>query len=179
MRALVDVSSKPLMRTIQKVQRDSHEAEDVLQDVYLRLLTHGPAFKPERGSARQWLASIAHNAAVDSLRRKGARPGGRTGAETWPDVVGAGGLSALTDAREARCMRPSLCDRLEAAKRNEALRSSLKQLPARAREWLHLAAWDDMTQGEMAAHLRQPLGTVKSVLRRSYSQLRPVMEAHR
>ena len=59
------------------------------------------------------------------------------------------------------------------------LRHELRQLPAPRRDVLQLMFYDEMSHAQLAEHLGRPPGTVKSVLRRSYAHMRPMLQAYR
>ena len=130
-----------------RILRDRAAAEDVTQDVFVRLWRHRDVYAPERGAPRAWLLTIARNRAIDVLRRGGRRH------------------EPLDDAHETREAPERTED--EALRRDEAasLGAALRGLPDEQRTAVELAYFADLTQAEIAAQLRVPLGTVKSRVR--------------
>jgi len=139
-----------------RVLRNAVAAQDVLQDVFLQLWRNPQAFDPERGKLGPWLAVIARHKAVDSLRKQKFEVD--TPEEQKPQPV----------SREASAERYADGER---AKRLMA------QLPADQRQVLELAYLDGMTHSEIASHLGQPLGTVKSRIRMGLLTLRKELAA--
>jgi RNA polymerase sigma-70 factor (ECF subfamily) len=69
---------------VRSIVRDEHEAEDITQQVFLKLLTSLNTFRPARGSFEGWLLRIARNAALDHLRRRPPVPVAETFAQETP-----------------------------------------------------------------------------------------------
>ena len=115
-------------------------------------------FDAARGQAEQWLARIARNSAIDSLKRRSSRP-----ARSDPppsdeaDDVYAG----------LACPEAGPCEVLSQRGLNTAVQQCLRALPPAQRESLSLAYYSGMSHSEIAQHVGRPLGTVKSWMRRS------------
>jgi len=169
LKRLYKASAPRLHTVVRRVQPDPAEAEDVLQEVYIKVWMHACTFDPTRGPAAAWLHGIAHNAALDSLRRARSRPQGRT----LHDDEGADPYGNL------RCPEPAPPERLQGLQRAQAVRRSLSMLPAHTRELVLLAYEHELSHSQAAERLGRPLGTVKSLLRRSLQLLRPALAAHR
>ena len=130
-------------------------AEEVVQEVFLRLW-HDPArYDPERGTMRSYLLTQTHGRSVDLLRadvarrRREERDAQRT-AEADADIERE--VWDLTTARQVR--------------------ESLATLPPEERTAIELAYWGGYTYREVAARLDQPEGTIKSRIRAGLSRLR-------
>jgi len=117
-------------------------AEDAVQSAFLSAWTAVGRYRPERGSARSWLLSIARNRAIDVLREQ-RRRGPVTELEFEPEDP------ERTEALVAR------------AEMNRNVRRALLSLPADQREVLELAYYSELSQAEIASTLHVPLGTVK------------------
>ena len=70
MDALYRQFSKSVYGLARSIVHDDHEAEDVTQQVFLKLLTSMRTFKRSRGSFQSWLLRVAHNTAIDYVRRR-------------------------------------------------------------------------------------------------------------
>ena len=138
------------------------DAEEVLQEVYVKVWRHSATFVAAKGCAIHWLMGIARHAALDSLRRAQRRPVAVPSDDDDADPY-HGLPSAGTDPLEG----------LVAASRCQAVAAALGSLTQDQRESLTLAFYDGLSHPEIAARLRKPLGTVKSWIRRSLMTLRP------
>ena len=125
-------------------------------------------FDSRHGDVGGWLATIANNTAISSLRRRKCRP----------QSAGAG--SVFDDATEQLpCSRPGpLGDAIRGQARSAVL-SGLMRLNAEQRESLQLAFFDELSHSEIATRLGRPLGTVKSTVRRALRAMRAGLHAHR
>lgn len=117
-------------------------AEDAVQSAFLSAWTAVARYRPERGSARSWLLSIARNRAIDILREQRRR----------------GPVAELEFEPEDPERTETLVVRQEM---NRDVRRALRGLPADQREVLELAYYSELSQAEIASALRVPLGTVK------------------
>jgi RNA polymerase sigma factor (sigma-70 family) len=136
---------------------DRDAAADCTQETFVSAWRSRGRFDPARGSLAAWLVAIARFRTLDAFR-KGARvpaPGLAPADAERPDPAPA------TDDR--------LADQLLVA-------HALESLSPRARQVVELAFWSDLTQADIAAKLRLPLGTVKSDMRRALQRLRPHLE---
>lgn len=126
-------------------------AEDIAQDVLLRVWQARSAFDPSRASASAWIYQIARNRRVDIARGQ-RRP-------LPEDLTPAPGPDEAVDA-------------LALAEEVAKLRSALDALPDRQREMIERAYLGEMTQAEISELTSLPLGTVKSRLRLAIDRLR-------
>jgi RNA polymerase sigma-70 factor (ECF subfamily) len=131
---------------------DGSAAEELVQEVFVRVWQNAARFDEQRASPRTWIFMLARNTAIDMHRRAAARPRRAEG----------DGLDALTVADET--------DRLVLG---IGVRDALTTLPHAHREVLELAYDQQMTQREIAEHLEIPLGTVKT---RTYHALRELKD---
>lgn len=127
-------------------------AEELVQDVFLVAWRKAGRFDPARGRLSTWLMTIAHNMAVDRLRRAG----------TLPPTV-SGGLDEVTERGESE--EEALLDRDHARRILEGLSASERKLV----ELAYLRGW---TAREIAEADGVPLGTVKTRLRAALIRLR-------
>ena len=163
------LTSPRLFAIVHTINRDRADSEDVLQEIYCKVWRNCGSFDPQRGVAQSWLAAIAHHSALDSLRRRRARPDRRTTGVQADEDPYSGLVCAAATPVDAAAQHQDA----------HALHEGLQTLPAAQRQSLVLAFLEGLTHDEIAAHLQQPVGTVKSWLRRSLIALRPALQAHR
>ena len=128
-------------------------AEDLFQQTWLRVVESIRHYDPRRGFDA-WLFAIAHNLAIDHLRRRAPASLGEPG-EEW---------LAAPD--------PDACERLLAGERRAAVAAAMSELPSLYRETLSLRFEEDMKLEEIAEAVGAPLATVKSRQRRGLEALR-------
>jgi len=159
---------------------DPDAAEDVVQETFVALWQRSHQFDPRVGSLLGWLLAIARNRAIDRLRAASRRPQlavrwtGRSAHRDRGPV--ADPLAGLSD-REGGS---SDDDPEAAAARGWArsvVRAALSAMPDAERQVLRLAYDAGLSQSEIAGHLGQPLGTVKTRTRRALAELRAVLDA--
>ena len=156
MAELYDRYSSIVYAVAMRVLGDTAAAEDVLQDIFMQLWRNPGAFDASRGSLAPWLAVIARNRAVDTLRKR--RP---------QDDISEVTLSVLPDmAAEADRSRVS-----------EKVRSVLKDMPAPQRSALEMAYFEGYSHSEIAQKTGEPLGTIKTRIRAGLMVLRRAVEA--
>jgi RNA polymerase sigma-70 factor (ECF subfamily) len=129
-------------------------AEDILQEVYIRVWQRASEFDSATGSPITWLATIARNRALDEARRKTMR--------------------SLDDCPEVLQLRSDE-DPLADSERNEErrrLQACLDGLEPEKRKVVLLAYHYGMTREEIARVTSRPVATVKTWLRRSLAQLK-------
>ena len=144
------------LRLARTLVRNESDAQDVLQDSFLRAFRHFRGFSGE--SPRAWLLSIVRNVSF-TLRRKRARP--RTFEEFEPDED----IEDIVDSSPSpEVALLQACDAAE-------VRSALARLPTQAREVLVLREMEECSYREIASILEVPIGTVMSRLSRARSQL--------
>ena len=157
---LYRATSAKLYGVAVRILRREDWAEEVLQECFVSVWTHAPDYRPALAAPMTWMTSIVRNRCLDSLRR--ARP----------EVADEDG--ALTAAAESDAPGPLAA--LEQAKDASALLRCLGTLDARQRQAIALAYYDGLSHSELARHLREPLGTVKTWVRRGLLRLKDCLE---
>ena len=142
--------------------RDHAVAEDVTQDVFVSLWTRAVTFDPARGQFKHWFLHLAHNRAVDELRRR--RRVNQHNADREPEDAALGLVAPANTAEEA----------VTAALFSDA-KKALDRLPPEQRDALVMAYLEGATQQEIAQRTNAPLGTVKTRLRLGMMKLRQIM----
>lgn len=155
---------------IQRIVRDRQIADELLQEVFLRIWQHAETYTPERGQVRNWILGAAHNLALNELRRQRRRP---VIAESQLETTGDAGTS---DNPIMRLPDPGLQPDEIAWMRERRARlvDALGQLPKVQRTVIDLYAAGH-SQSEIASRLDEPLGTVKTRMRRGLLQLRALV----
>jgi RNA polymerase sigma-70 factor (ECF subfamily) len=154
--ALVTRYQHRLYRYLLRLVREPAAAEDLFQQTWLRVLQSIRRYDAHR-SFEAWLFAVAHNLAIDHLRR--------------------GRLESLDEPpSEPVAADPDALERCLASERTGLLAASMSQLPALYREVLTLRFEEEMKLEEIAEVVRVPLSTVKSRLRRALESLRARLE---
>ncbi len=134
--------------------RDVHDAQDLVQEAYLRAFRFFDSFHGEDG--RSWLLAIVRNTCYDWLR-KNRRSG--------PMIDLEGDLDSLADQRpNAEAMQLREADR-------RLIQDCLEQLPPEYREVLVLRELEEMSYKQIAAVTELPIGTVMSRLARARKRM--------
>lgn len=145
---------------ILRVVRDRSDAADVLQEVFWEAWRGAAAYDPARGTPEAWMIARARSRAIDRLRA------GRRHSATFAPPVEDGLTPVPVEAGG---------DAAERAEDRGIVRTALESLPRPQREVIELAYYAGLTQTEIAEHIRQPLGTVKTRIRLGLERLRDVM----
>jgi RNA polymerase sigma-70 factor (ECF subfamily) len=166
-----ELSSGHLFAVILRIQRDRDMADDLLQEVYVSAWKAAGSFDASRAQPMTWLTHIARNKAIDSLRRAQAQPRTESlhaegdGDDDRPDAQ----ARLVDDA-------PGPAALLERASNARQLGHCMEGLSAPQRQSVALAFFDGLSHAEVADQLRQPLGTVKSWVRRALMTLKGCLE---
>jgi RNA polymerase sigma-70 factor, ECF subfamily len=148
------------------------DAEEVVADAFAQVWRSASAFDPSRGSVAAWLATIVRTRALDLVRSRRRR------ARVLEEAA------VVTDEGETLVLAPTpeSPDRgAELTETSTIVRKSLAELPLPQRRVIELAYFGGLSQSEIAAHLSEPLGTVKTRMRAGMDKLRqalrPLLEA--
>ena len=158
--ALVDQYATTLYRVAFSVLRNQSDAEDAVQEAFLRVLRHRETLGEIRDH-RVWLIRIVWNIVLDRKRRAKTRPETDDVAELVR-VLPSAGLSA--EARAA------------AAQHHAHVLACVEQLPAREREVMMLSAFEELSSVEIAAVLEVTESSVRSRLFRARNLLAELLQ---
>jgi RNA polymerase sigma-70 factor (ECF subfamily) len=156
-RRLYESQSGRLYGVALRITRQPALASDAVHDALLQVWRNAARFDPDRGNADGWLLSLVRYRALDIARRQARETPGADipeQADTDPDA-----LARLVTGVEGR-----------------ALRDCLEQVEAPRRSLVVLAFIEGLTQTEVATRVGQPLGTVKSSIRRALLSMRSCLE---
>ena len=157
LRDVYDLTAGKLFGICLRICRDRDAAEDILQDVYLKIWNRAGRFDATRASPITWLAAIARNASIDWVRANGDKAAERSDLEWHAERAGSE-LGAF--------------ETIEAAQDRMRLERCLDQLGPQQGGAIRAAFLEGFTHSELARRLSVPLGTMKSMVRRGLLHLR-------
>ncbi|MFD8571084.1 sigma-70 family RNA polymerase sigma factor [Streptomyces sp. NPDC057694] len=154
--SVYDAVVGPVFGTVRAVLRDRAQSEEVAQEILVEVWRTAPRYRSDRGTAINWILTLAHRRAIDRVRS--------------------------VDAAAARDRRAALLDhtpeydqvseQVEARLEREQVRRCLRTLTEIQRQAVTLAYYRGLTYRQVAEALAVPLGTVKTRLRDGLIRLR-------
>lgn len=144
-----------------RVTNDHGLAEDVVQETFVSVWQGAASFDNSKASARTWILTIAHRRAVDAVRRR-RRP---------VMSLDLNQVDVPLQLPAAPDVWTQVSTRLDGA----TVQRALAELPEAQRHSLQLAYYSGLTQQEIAAAMRVPLGTVKGRVRLGLVRLRELL----
>ena len=156
-RKLYDSNSPRLYGVALRITRNPALASDAVHDAMLQVWRNADRYDASRGNADGWLMSLVRYRALDIARKQGR------------EVTGV-------DLPEQVDEDPDVLSRLVAKAEGSALRDCLERVEPPRRRLVILAFIDGLTQNEIAQRVGQPLGTVKSSIRRALIALRACLD---
>ncbi len=135
---------------------DRQEAEDVVQEAFIRVWRSAGGYRVGRGSVRTWILSIVHNRGIDQIRS-------RAHLRRKQDKIEASAPTSEPSEAFAETWKNS---------QREQVREALDTLPQEQLQILELAYFSGYTHVEIAEFLDVPLGTVKSRMRLGLKKMR-------
>ena len=155
--------ASPVFSLARYMLRDPFRAEEVTQDIFLKLWLKASAYDPKRGTPKAWFMSLAHHRIIDEIRSR------NRSTQTTDQVD-----------HEILAMKPDPSPSTEEqAQRNldrEEIMNALGYIPKEQREVIVLAYFEGYSQSEIADKLEQPLGTVKTRIRLGMQKLRVTLK---
>lgn len=156
---LYRITSPKLYGVALRILKRADWAEEILQESYLSIWMHAATYTAGRAAPMTWMTSIVRNRCLDALRR----PRLEMVLQTTDDDDPLDGIAG--DG-------PGPLDELARLSEANALRVCLERLDPRQRQAILLAFYDGLTHTELARQLDQPLGTVKTWVRRGLERLK-------
>ena len=162
---LYDRYGKIVYSVAMRILRDAQAAEEVTQEVFVRLWNNAASFESTKGYVRVWILRITHNLALNEVRRRQSRP------------VIAANFDWPTESEHLLAQDTSGDPEMATWLRERAtvIRHALEQLPLPQRQSIELAFFGGLSQAEVAAALGEPLGTIKSRVRIGMRRLRDIL----
>jgi RNA polymerase sigma-70 factor (ECF subfamily) len=150
----------PVVAFARRLVGDSSRAEEVAQDVFVRLWERSSRFDSQRGSLRAFLLAITHGRALDVIRSDVARQ-----------------AREERDAFATRTTGPGVDAEVVARTVSDAVQHALAQLPDNERRAVELAYFGGHSYRTVARMLDEPEGTVKGRIRSGLARLRGALAA--
>lgn len=154
-RALYDATRAKLYGIVLNVLRERSAADDLLQEVYVRIWDRAADFDPGKASPITWMTTIARNRAIDEVRRP--RVTVDLPAEALENVAGSD---------------PHPLGQRESSEERQRLMGCLSSLADERRQMVMLAYCQGWTREALSKRFDRPVATVKTLLHRSLAQLK-------
>jgi RNA polymerase sigma factor (sigma-70 family) len=159
---LYRLTSAHLYAVALRILRESAAAEEVLQESFISIWNHAGSYVAAKSQPFTWLTSIVRNRCLDQLRHREL------------DTV------TIDDEDEGMTLHddgPTPLEMLVSGADARAVKGCVEALDAGQKQALALAFYRGLSHSELAAHLNEPLGTVKSWVRRGLERLKTCLEA--
>ncbi|WP_427921571.1 sigma-70 family RNA polymerase sigma factor [Streptomyces sp. cg40] len=154
--SVYDAVVNPVLGVVRAVLRDQAQSEEVAQEVLVEVWRTAPRYRSDRGTAINWILTLAHRRAVDRVRHVEA-------------VAARDHKAALLERTPEY---DEVTEQVEARLEREQVRRCLRTLTEIQRQAVTLAYYRGLTYRQVAESLALPLGTVKTRLRDGLIRLR-------
>jgi RNA polymerase sigma-70 factor, ECF subfamily len=159
---LYDRHSRATYGLVLRILQQAGTAEEVVQDIFLQLWRNAAQFDASRGPFVPWLFTLARNRALDTLRLKSERQRRQEDqVDELPPVAAAPEYEKVLDEK----------------RRAERVRALMAGLNPQQKKAIELAYFEGLSHTEIAAALKEPLGTVKSWIRNGLLRLKEELQA--
>jgi RNA polymerase sigma-70 factor (ECF subfamily) len=158
---LYQSTSSKLFGVAVRILRREDWAEEVLQDCYVSIWNHAGSFDAGLSAPMTWMTSIVRNRCLDWLRRPRLEV-----SLARADDDGEDPLESVPSED------PGPLDELARSADAKALGECLRRLEPKQRQAIMLAFYEGLSHSELASHMREPLGTVKTWVRRGLERLK-------
>ena len=159
--ALYDRHARPVYSLALRILGNQSDAEDVVQEVFAQAWQQAGRYNASRGAVAAWLLNLTRSRAIDRRRALRARRA------DGDDEVGE--IEQVSDAS----VGPD--EQAMAAFEGARVRLAVAELPLPQRIALDLAFYEGLTHTEIAARLEEPLGTIKTRIRKALLRLRELL----
>ena len=153
--ALYRAASSKLFGVSLRIVRERPLAEEVLQDSFVNIWNHAADYAVARSAPLTWMTAIVRNRSLDIVRRTREEP------DVDDQLTNALADDRAGPARDAQ-------ERADA----HSIRDCLAELEGDQRQTIALAFYHGLSHSELAGHLRKPIGTVKTHIRRGLLRIR-------
>ena len=154
---IYDRHSRLVYGLVYRIVQQAGTAEEVVQDVFLQLWRNAAQYDASRGPFLPWLLTMARHRALDTLRLKSERQRRR---------------EDQTEELSGVCAAPQFEKQLDEKRRAVQVRELMTSLQPQQKRAIELAYFEGLSHTEIAATLKEPLGTVKSWIRNGLLRLR-------
>jgi RNA polymerase sigma-70 factor (ECF subfamily) len=159
-----DQTAGILFSTSVRILGDAHDAEEVIQDVFMQIWDKAHTFDPARGAPLHWALGITRNRSIDRLRSRQRR------VRLMDELQSASAEDPFPEAEYTR----SVLEAEEIA----GIHFAVKELPREQRQAIEMAFFGGLSHVEIAETLSEPLGTVKARIRRGMLKLRDSLQPY-
>ena len=156
---LYGLTSRKLFGVALRILRDRSAAEDIVQEVYVRIWRNACSYDVNLASPIAWMASIVRHCAIDKLRKQKL------------ETAEFGDESARVDACE-----PDPAEEIDMAQRRAIAFAAIRKMDPAKRNLILLAYVREQSRDNLAKTFGVPTGTIKTNLRRSLIELRQSMQ---
>jgi RNA polymerase sigma-70 factor (ECF subfamily) len=157
---LYDQYSPVVYSILLRILGSPEDAQEVLQEAFVKVWNDASMFDASRGSEIAWLISIARSRGIDRIRSRRTR--GQREQEAGREI----------SIQSSNVVQPTASQSLILEEERRAVRSALSELPEPQRIALELAYFGGLSQSQIAERLKEPLGTIKTRMQLGMKKLR-------
>lgn len=158
---LYDATAAKLFAVAVRMLKREDWAEEVLQECYLSIWQNANKYATAVAAPMTWMISIVRNRCLDRLRRPHLEV-----------VLEASGENGEDPLERMASDGPSPLEQLASSTEARALAQCVEALEGKMRQAIALAFYEGLSHAELAQHMREPLGTVKTWIRRGLERLK-------
>jgi len=147
-----------------RMLREPAQADEILQEAYVSVWHHAGTYVAAKSQPLTWMTSVVRNRCLDQLRRREV--------DTFPLTSGADDEAAFDPPADS----PTPAELLIAGAEAKSVRDCVETLDAGPKQAIALAFFQGLSHAELARQLREPLGTVKSWVRRGLERLKRCLD---